>query len=354
MYRELAHAVYRRGEHVSAGFDLPAWGWGVLFLDFLVFLPLILVIGYTFNHVFPMLAIIEDPSPPAYEPVSLNESVDASRDHMAPQADEALGQSAATTSSFRATYRTVYAVGGWKSLFRGYQFYLPATIATMMCYGLFGGMGIPSPVAAPIAAMAMAPLWTAWVHAVIATPSSKTFSQRLLPFNQIFRAVAAPLVIYFGALELSNFIPVVLAGILGLTLLDDEPGNGTFRTPDHNDAWKGLIVLIVGLVLKVFITIPAHVVLVRVQASLLPEDDETIVPFDRTFQNKLEPAIIGGLGHVTIKDAWATFSRASWIRLIKLYVKIFLAGFAAWLLWLVVVIPEMAIIIGVSGRNGEA
>lgn len=306
-----------------------------------------------------MLAIIEDPSPPAYEPVSLNEPSRDAHDHMAPQPDEALGQSAATTSSFRATYRAVYAIGGWKSLFRGYQFYLPATIATGMCYGIFGGLGIPSPIAAPIAAIAMAPLWTGWVHAVISVPSSKTFSQRLLPFSQIFRAVALPLVLYFFAAELSNFVPLLLAAAMGMTIFEDPSGspdsrNGTFRAPDHNDAWKAIVVLVAAAVLKVFVAIPAHVVLVRVQASLLPEDDETIVPFDRTFQNRLEPAIIGGLGHVTVKDAWATFSRASWTRLIKLYVKIFLAGFAAWLLWLVVVIPELAIIVGVSGRTGEA
>ncbi|KAH7031141.1 uncharacterized protein B0I36DRAFT_242650 [Microdochium trichocladiopsis] len=351
MYRELAHAVYRRGD--SAGYDIPSWGWGVLFLDFLVFLPLTLVISYTFNNVFPILAIIEDPSPPAYEPVALNEPTDATRDPISPDADEALGQNSATTSSFRATYRTLYAIDGWKSLFRGYKLYLPAVIASMMCSGLFAGLGIPSPIAAPIAAIAMAPLWTGWIHAVISTPSPKTFTQRLLPFSQIFRAVALPLVLYFFAAETSTFVPMLLARALGMTIFENSPDSNTFRSPDHHDIWKALVVIIVTVVLKVLIAIPAHVVLVRVQASLLPEDDETIVPFDRTFQNKLEPAIIGGAGHVTIKDAWATFSRASWIRLIKLYVKIFLVGFATWLLWLAVVIPEIAIMVGVSG-HGEA
>jgi len=353
MYRELAHAVYRRGDTVAGGYDIPPWGWGVLFVDFLVFLPLILVLSYTLNNIFPVLAIIEDPSPPAYEPVALNEPADATRNPISPDADEALGQSTATTASFRATLRTVYAVGGWKSLFRGYQFYLPAMIATGFCYGIFGGVGIPSPIAAPIAAIAMAPLWTGWIHAVIATPSPKTFSQRLLPFGQIFRAVALPLVLYFFAAEMSNFIPFLLAGALGISSLETGPDNHTVYKPDHHDVWKALLIIVIAMTLKVFIAIPAHVVLIRVQASLLPEDDETIVPFDRTFQNRLEPAIIGGAGHVTVKDAWATFSRASWMRLIKLYVKIFVAFVAVWLLWLAIVIPEIAIIVGVSG-HGEA
>lgn len=352
MYRELAHAVYRRGDAVAGGYDIPSWGWGVAFVDILVFLPVILVLSYTFNNVFPILAIIEDPSPPAYEPVALNDPADANRDPISPDADEALGQSTATTASFRATLRAVYGISGWKSLFRGYQFYLPAMVATSFCYGLFGGIGIPSPIAAPIAAIAMAPLWTGWVHAVIATPSSKTFSQRLLPFGQIFRAVALPLVLYFVAAETSNFVPMILAGALGISGLEAGPDGNIVYKPDYHDSWKALIIIVVALVLKVFIAIPAHVVLIRVQASLLPEDDETIVPFDRTFQNRLEPAIIGGAGHVTVKDAWATFSRASWVRLIKLYIKIFAAFVAAWAVWLAVVIPEIAIIVGVS--NGQA
>jgi len=45
MYRELAHAVYRRGDTVAGGYDIPPWGWGVFFVDFLVFLPLILVVS---------------------------------------------------------------------------------------------------------------------------------------------------------------------------------------------------------------------------------------------------------------------------------------------------------------------
>lgn len=45
MYRELAHVVYKRGEATIGGYELPPWGWGILMLDFLVFLPLLLVVS---------------------------------------------------------------------------------------------------------------------------------------------------------------------------------------------------------------------------------------------------------------------------------------------------------------------
>lgn len=44
MYREVAHAVYRRGEATMGGYELPGWGWGLLALDVIIFLPVILVV----------------------------------------------------------------------------------------------------------------------------------------------------------------------------------------------------------------------------------------------------------------------------------------------------------------------
>lgn len=44
MYSEVVHAVYRRGENHVAGYQLPGWGWGLLFLDLLIFLPVFLIV----------------------------------------------------------------------------------------------------------------------------------------------------------------------------------------------------------------------------------------------------------------------------------------------------------------------
>ncbi|KAK8119471.1 uncharacterized protein PG998_004097 [Apiospora kogelbergensis] len=115
-----------------------------------------------------------------------------------------------------------------------------------------------------------------------------------------------------------------------------------------SDVWKGIVVMVVMLLLTVFLTIPAHVVLTRVQASLLPEHDETIIPFDRSFQGTLEPAIVGGHGFVSMKDAWNTFSRASWERLVKLYLKIFGVGIALNLAFSLIVLPQAIFMIKAS------
>ncbi|KAI1134362.1 hypothetical protein F5Y05DRAFT_398438 [Hypoxylon sp. FL0543] len=346
MYRDIAHAVYKRGESSIGNYEMPAWGWGILFLDFLLFLPLMLIVNYSLRHVFPALAIVEDPSPPAYEPVSLNEDTQSLAEENSPLADEAArngSQARLITSSIRSTYRTLKAISGLRSLFRGFACYLALGVATSFIYGVLISAFVPALIAGPLSALALVQLYTAWTHIVISVPSSKTFWQRLPPFKKAFQATALPVVMYFFAVEVSSFVPKSLAWALSMNLPDPKAPN-TIPAADKNDVWKGIIVLLVSLVLHVFLVIPTHVILTRVQASLLPEDEDTIVPFDRSFQGKVEPAIVGGKGFVTVKDAWQSFSRASWVRLVKLYAKIFACSMALAFAWMVVLVPELLLI----------
>lgn len=46
MYRDIAHAVYKRGEEQVVGNEIPSWGLGLLFLDVLIFLPLVLMVRW--------------------------------------------------------------------------------------------------------------------------------------------------------------------------------------------------------------------------------------------------------------------------------------------------------------------
>ncbi|RYP30375.1 hypothetical protein DL767_006283 [Monosporascus sp. MG133] len=345
MYRDIAHAVYRRGEASMGGYELPGWGWGLLILDIIVFLPAILVVSYTLQNIYPVLAMIEDPSPPAYEPVPLNGDAQSLPNDTSPVADEAArgSETRAITASFRATHRALYSISGWVSYFRGFACYIAMSVGTMFIYSIMVGTFVPSLIAAPVCAIALVQLYTTWVHIVISAPSPKPFWRRLAPFKKTFQATALPIVVYFFAVEISSFVPTLLGRALGLPRWNpSQPG--AVPEGDANDIWKALIVLIVSLVLKVFLVIPVHVVLTRVQASLLPEEDETIVPFDRSFQGTVEPAIVGGKGFVSPMDAWRTFSRASWVRLVKLYVKVFLVGLALSAAWFAVLVPELFVI----------
>ncbi|KAI1657887.1 hypothetical protein F4813DRAFT_358288 [Daldinia decipiens] len=352
MYRDIAHAVYKRGESSMGGYEMPGWGWGLILLDIIVFLPLFMTVCHSLQHVFPTLAIVEDPSPPAYEPVSLNDDAQSLAEENAPVADEAArggSQARLITSSVRSTYRTLTAISGFRSLFRGLACYFALTLAGGVVFGILSSTFVPSLIAAPISAVALVQVYTAWTHIVISAPSSKTFWQRLPPFKKAFQATALPVVMFYFAKELSTFVPKMLAYGMSMNLPDPKQP-GVIPEGDKNDIWKAVLVLLLALVMNIFLVIPTQVILTRVQASLLPDEDDTIVPFDRSFQGKVEPAIVGGKGFVTIKDAWQSFPRASWVRLVKLYVKIFAAGLVLGLLWMAVVVPEMMLIMSRSKK----
>ncbi|OTA59112.1 hypothetical protein K449DRAFT_385144 [Hypoxylon sp. EC38] len=330
---------------------MPAWAWGLFLLDFLLFLPFIFFVNYTLQHVFPTLAIVEDPSPPAYEPVSLNEDNQSLAEENAPLADEAGrngSQARLITSSIRSTYRTLKAISGFRSLFRGLACYLALGVATSFVFSILSTF-IPSLIAAPLSALALVQLYTAWTHIVISVPSPKHFWKRLPPFKKAFQATALPVVMYFFALELSSLVPKWVAWALSMTMPDPKTPN-TIPQTDKDDVWKAVIVLVTAFLLHIFLVIPTQVILTRVQASLLPEDEDTIVPFDRSFQGKVEPAIVGGKGFVTVKDAWQSFSRASWVRLVKLYVKVFAYAMALAAAWVVILVPEILLIISHSKK----
>ena len=75
------------------------------------------------------------------------------------------------------------------------------------------------------------------------------------------------------------------------------------------------------------------------QASLLPPDEDTIIPFDRTYGGTLEPAVVGR-GYVSVGDALRTFPRASWVRVYVLHAKIFAAVLLAYAVMLAVFMPQ--------------
>ncbi|KAI1420298.1 ubiquitin carrier protein [Xylaria sp. FL1777] len=353
MYRDIATTLYKRGTASMDGYQMPGWAWGVFAADLVVFLPLFLIVSYTFQLLYPTLAIVEDPSPPAYDPVSLNEDGQSIAEDGFPTADAAaVSGTPVVTSSLRSTHRAVYAIAGWRSLFRGYAVYLFLSFVMTIFAGIFIGLGIPTLLTAPLVAIVVAQPYAAWTHIVISTPSPKYFWQRFPPFKRAFKATALPILLFVLATELSTFLPRGLATLLHMNFWKpDQPNN----LPQYNkdDAWKGILVLLAGLAVQVFLVIPSQVVLTRVQASFLPEENDTIVPFDRSFGGKVEPAIVGGKGYVSMVDAWKSFSRASWIRLIKLYVKVFFIGIALSLVWVAVLIPEYILIANHSRRVDE-
>ncbi|KAK7418362.1 hypothetical protein QQX98_003982 [Neonectria punicea] len=344
----------------------PAWIWFLYFADILLLFPIVIFANYTLEKVLPVFAIVEDENPPAYEPVALDDEASGSvrADPIAiglptPGNNKNKTASVATptrplvqdafpiTSSFRASLRLLRSHGGVPAFFRAFGCFLFQAVVHAFIAGLFMGVlgAWFSPVGSLIASLLLVQYNTAWVHIVMTPRSPLHFWKRLPAFRSTFEATWRPVLLFWFSGHLAAWAPWLIAVILHFEI-PSWNGNAQITMPTMSDNIKLLITILFSIVVQLFIVVPAYVSLVRVQASLLPDTQETIIPFDRTFQGKVEPAIVSGMGYVSLTDAWTTFSRAAWRRLVILYVKVVAASIGVTFLAFAVFSLQWALIVG--------
>jgi hypothetical protein len=126
-----------------------------------------------------------------------------------------------------------------------------------------------------------------------------------------------------------------------------QPGNGEINAA----CAQSLFVFVLAIALAVLLQLPATVIVVRVAASMLPEENETVVPFDRSFGGKVTPTIIGGQGKIGMVEAWQSFDWSSRIRLVKLISKLVAIMIALWISVIIVAIAEAHLVIGTKNMK---
>lgn len=76
-----------------------------------------------------------------------------------------------------------------------------------------------------------------------------------------------------------NSIPAMIPFALAHTVAAEMCYYGLGGT----NSCKGVVLFLSGVFVSIFVTFPCMVALIRVQASLLPDDQETVVSFDSSF-----------------------------------------------------------------------
>ena len=89
-----------------------------------------------------------------------------------------------------------------------------------------------------------------------------------------------------------------------------------------------IISLVIVLALFYHVAIPASITLTRVEASLLPASDETIIPFDRTFGGRVVMTGVDDRLVLRTKDAWRSVTTADRRRVAILLFKLTLISIA--------------------------
>ena len=181
-----------------------------------------------------------------------------------------------------------------------------------------------------------------WTHIAISNPSSQSWFRRV-PDRALFRKLAGPTFVAATIQQIAVLIPVKLYNAFQLQRYVANPqAFAALTDAERMTVWAQLaLVVFAGLTTTLALLIPAHAALKRVQASLLPEEDTAIVPFDRTFGGKVVPE-----GRLTLKEAWKSFDLGAKVRVYKVYGKVAAMQGALLVGFVLVCAAEMRIILG--------
>lgn len=176
-----------------------------------------------------------------------------------------------------------------------------------------------------VSAVILCRLQMTWAHVVMSLPSKKPWYRRMPTFKNT-KNIVVPTILLAVAQEAAIFVPRTISEVVGLDLHDPlrdmYEDLGSQKIVLLEVLLKLLLIFVAGLFTNLLVIVPARVTLTRVEASLLPEENETIVPFDRSFGGKVEPEILGGSGSVSMLEAWKSFDWSARFRLVKLFAKI--------------------------------
>lgn len=257
------------------------------------------------------------------------------------------------TNKIVTTIGHLHRIGGFRARWRGlglsvlYHF-LHAMITNF--FAAFLGFGlIGESLVYIFVSVGMARLHMAWTHKMIAYPSSTAWFRRV-PARKDCKALLLPTLVYATAQQASIILPVGVAFALGLT----QPQDGHIRDAMHHENCSKAVIM--GLrflavpatyaLVAIAVLLPASVSLTRIEATLLPEGEETIVPFDKEAMiGDIDLKARGGCRALFVQ-AWRSFDRASRWRLIKLYAKMMLAQFTIAIAALHLMVAELYIIGG--------
>ncbi|KAL2845145.1 hypothetical protein BJX68DRAFT_136243 [Aspergillus pseudodeflectus] len=308
-------------------------GLAILILTGFAFIFMIFWVEYTCTHVIATLAAVEVSDSHAYIRLDSENTPDNS-----------LGEdSKPITSGLRSAVKHLRARGGgsiW-STFRAFRMFLAFTGFNMVVGVVVGALGataipidsvIPSALSQFVSSMLSATWQMAWVHLVIADKSPRSSYRRKLGL-QHWPRIAPAAALYSGLMCVGFSLKAHAAARLAASTFLD--------TGEYTKGILNFILLgVLPALLMFFVTLPAKAVFVRVAASMLPEEDEPIVPFDRAFGGKVRAT-----GELGLLDAWKTFGWAARKRFLVIIVKALAIEAALCLVAVLLVMGEMAIVI---------
>ena len=232
------------------------------------------------------------------------------------------------TSKIRSSLKHLESYAGYRSRWRGVSVFFvyimvhgllteflqahATRLAGLTAFG-FTGVYAGRVIASAITSILLARLSLTWTHIVISEPSSKLWYRRVPPFRAWKNIWAAT-----AAADIACRLPIMFSAVCFSATGSPQLGGAR----DQKLQLTALVAcFVIGFITFIGLAVPAYVTMIRIQASMLPEEHKSIVPFDRTFGGRAIPEILGGTVSLGYLDAWKTFDRPARLRMLRLLVK---------------------------------
>jgi hypothetical protein len=226
-------------------------------------------------------------------------------------------------SSIRQLHKALYRIKGLRSMFHGmftsgyYTLAMGFVTVAVSAVPFVGG-----PLGYTVGSLLTVQFAVRWNHRMLTAPEGtlhrapsgggrfRAFTLRLPPFGTTLRATALPTLLVLAADAAVLYVPALVASAAtrapvvsfhGLLL----PGGKNSRGAMAGDT--AAVYVSLQLLLSCLLQIPAAVVLTRIQAALLVDNDvRTVVPVDRTFgmPGGLFPAERDGVRRGWLASSW--------------------------------------------------
>ncbi|KAL1305232.1 hypothetical protein AAFC00_002149 [Neodothiora populina] len=332
--------------------------------------------GYVLNELVFNLACVESPVPGGTD--SVQYGIAESIDHQATSKkdDDSAEKSSPSeirnfyvTSSFRSTFKHLQAEAGDMSFLRGIGAYAVIGLQYFALTGVFTFIlsysswmnshnQLANVLAQIPARMIIEQADMAWLHIIMSKPRHKFWFRRLpLTWFSVFQYMWLPVLACSIAFELPGLLPAMFNWLV--SFLKGPQASKTFAKSQSSHVVhigffyflrKTAYMFTKSLIkptLEVIFFTPAIAARARMQASLLPDTDDPIVPFDRTFTDSPPSGLLAPspTEPLSFKDAIRSTAlhKPTFFRLAKLYMKAHLIMTAlTWLFWGVILLQVVA------------
>ncbi|KAK5142792.1 hypothetical protein LTR32_004935 [Rachicladosporium monterosium] len=241
---------------------------------------------------------------------------------------------------FRARWRGL----GLSILYHGLHGTFSNLLAGVMGFGLVGHF-----ISYIVVSLGLARIHMVWTHSMIAYPSTKSFWRRIVPRKQC-KAILLPSLVFAVAQQATIGLPLMVALAMGLPEIKHEH---VMATAQHENCGKMVLLALrflavpaTAIFVVLAVLLPASMTLTRIEATLLPEDEQTIVPFDReAIVGELDLSVRGSSKALFVQ-AWRSIDRSARLRVVKMYAKMVLAQFTIVVIGLHLAMAELYVIGG--------